>query len=398
MAVPRLIRRLGSGAVASALLAGAWMVHADGRLGELEQVAPTAGLQPAERRLPSDQSSIPVDAVSVPGDYRNDFSTAADGRRIHQFVVYRDPWVVNHTTGSSDHVPTGGIDCSPPEQTRPQTRENPVAHVYQCLPGGNAAMGHQMAYAMDTSGYGFVGASPDRVFEGVREVSVDVNTTASGSRNFVEIKIVPANRLFLDAMPCVPDLPCNEGWDYDDVGGVAAATHVHEGAGLVIATPSVPDGYLFDRFEWVERDGSDRVFQPCSPSSFCFHAVTHEGNPSVRQRFRHTFRDDGDGTLSFGIERVDGGSDWVEAPGAFPDGPVRVVIAFHNYTGTKDGHGPGFAGNESASTGGFTWHWDDLEVSAARSTSAVAHYGGVNAERAVTPDGCIAFGQGQRNV
>ena len=83
---------------------------------------------------------------------------------------------------------------------------------------------------------------------------------------------------------------------------------------------------------------------------------------------------------------------------AFPDGPVRVVIAFHNYTGTKDGNGPGFENNDSPSVGGFTWHWDNLSIVADAATPAESFFGGHSADQMVTPDGCIAFVQGQRTV
>ncbi|MEM9464448.1 MAG: S-layer homology domain-containing protein [Actinomycetota bacterium] len=328
--------------------------------------------------------------------YTNDFSTAADGDRLDQFVAYRDPFVVNHTTGSSDHASTGGVGCTSPDITRPQTRDQPVAHVYQCLPGDNAAMGHQMAYAMDTSGYGFVGALPDQVFRDVSEVAVDINTTSAGTRNFVEIKVLPADQVFADAMPCIPDLPCNDGWDYDDIGGVGAGTMAQDGTGLVIATPDRPDGYAFDRFSTTPLPGGDIRFEPCSGGGFCFDAIVHEGNEDVRARYRHVLRDDGEGTLSFGIERVDGTFAWVEAPGAFPTGEVRIVVSFHTYTGTKDGQGP--AMNDSNSTGGFTWHWDDLTVLAGDASPSATWNGGASAERIVTPDGCVAFAQGQRSA
>ncbi|MBX2886868.1 MAG: hypothetical protein KTR32_43375 [Granulosicoccus sp.] len=329
--------------------------------------------------------------------YSNDFSTEADGNRIHQFVSYRDPFVVTHVNGSSDHRSTGGINCSAPEETRTQSRNNPSAHVYQCLPGGDAASGHQMAYAMDTSGYGFVGALPDQVFEGVREVSVDINTTSAGSRNFVEIKVMPADQVYVNAMPCIPNLPCNAGWDYDDIGAVGAATNSQEGTGLVIATPDRPDGYYFNLYDSELLDNGDYLHGLCSGTDFCFRVATYQDNTSIRERYEHVFRDNGDGTLSFGIEQADNTFVWVEAPGSFPQGPARVVVAFHNYTGTKSGNGPGFSNNLSPSTGGFTWHWDNFSVKADSSTPSLDYFGGVNADRIVTPSGCIAFSQGQRD-
>lgn len=330
--------------------------------------------------------------------YFNDFSTAEDGDRIDQFVVYRDPFVVNHSTGRSDHQPTGGSNCTAPEATRPQTRQRPTDHVYHCLPGGDPEAGHQMAFAMDTSGYGFVGGMPDQVFEGIQEVSVDINTTSAGSRNFVEIKVIPAANVFVNGLPCIPNLPCNDGWDYDDIDAVGAGTDSQEGTGLKIATPINPDGFRFDQYNAEALPNGDTLFHPCSGTGFCFNVSTHQGNTSIRDRYQHIFKDNGDGTLAFGIERQDGHFDWVEAPGAFPAGPSRVVIAFHNYTGTKDGDGPGANGNLSPSQGGLTWHWDDLSVTADSAMPSIEFHGGFNAERIVTPVGCVAFAQGQRET
>lgn len=330
--------------------------------------------------------------------YANSFATASDAGRIDSFVHYRDPFVVNHETGVSDHAPTGGANCTAPESTRPQVREDPHGHIYHCLPGGNADAGHMMAYAMDSSGYGFAGGLPDQVFTGVREVSVDVNTTSAGGRNFVEIKVLPASQTYVNAMPCGPDLPCNDGWDYDDIGGVGASTSSQEGTGLMINTPARPDGYTFDQYNQRTLANGDVAYGSCDDNeNYCFHVSVHDDNQGIRERHRHVFRDNGDGTLSFGIAE-DGKTHWVTAPGNFPDGPVRVVIAFHNYTGTKDGQGAGFDGNVSPSTGGFTWHWDDLVVRAEDATSVDEWFGGTSADRIITPDGCIAFSQGQRGT
>ena len=330
--------------------------------------------------------------------YFNDFSNASDTNRLDHFVHYRDPFVVNHTTGVSDHAPNGSVNCMAPETTRPQTRDDPHGHIYQCHPAGDPALGHMMAYAMDSSGYGFVGGLPDQVFEGVREVSVDINTTTAGLRNFVEIKVLPASETYVNAMPCGPDLPCNDGWDYDDIGGVGAATVASDGTGLVINTPARPDGYVFDYYNRTTASNGDVSYRSCDlNSSYCFETAVHEDNEGIRARFAHVFRDNGNGTLSFGI---DSGTEmhWVTAPGSFPDGPVRVVIAFHNYTGTKDGNGPGFDGNVSPTVGGFTWHWDNLAVIADKATPSEQFFNGTSADRIVTPDGCVAFSQGQRGT
>jgi hypothetical protein len=329
--------------------------------------------------------------------YFNDFADPADVHRVDHFVQYRDPFVVNHTTGVSDHDAADGVNCTAPEQTRTQSRERPEDHVYLCHPGGDPAAGHIMSYSMDTAGYGWVGGLPDQVFEGASEVSVDINTTSAGSRNFVEIKVMPAASVFANAMPCAPDLPCSDGWDYDANGGVAGFTASQEGTGLGIATPDEPDGYRFDEFNTFVDANGDLHHRSCdhNTSGYCFDAATHTSNTDIRDRYRHVLRDNGDGTLSFGVDEGDR-MRWVTAPGAFPAGEVRMVVAFHNYTGTKDGNGPGFDNNTSPSAGGFTWHWDNLAVTADVATPSEQFYGGHSAERVVTPDGCVAFAQGHR--
>jgi len=331
--------------------------------------------------------------------YVNEFSDPDDFDRLDHFVHYRDPFVVTHTTGSSDHAKAGGVNCSAPEQTRPQHKDEPEEHVYMCFPGGDPSLGHAMAYAMDSSGYGFVGSLPDQVFENVDEVSLDINTTSAGARNFVEIKVIPADKTFVNGMPCGPDLPCNDGWDYNDIDGVGGITFSQEGVGLQIATADRPDGETFD-FYSSSTDSRGTHYESCDndSSGHCFTARLHVGNQDIRQRHRHVFRDNNNGTISFGVAEADGSMHWVTAEGAFPSGPVRVVIAFHNYTGTKSGNGPGNDGNLSPSTGGFTWHWDNLVVYAESTTPSVDYFGGLSADRIVTADGCVTFSQGQRGT
>jgi len=72
-------------------------------------------------------------------------------------------------------------------------------------------LGYQMAFVMDNSGYGFVGALPDQVFDGLTEVSVGVNATEAGERNFIEKKVITADNVFVNGLPYIPDLPCNSG-------------------------------------------------------------------------------------------------------------------------------------------------------------------------------------------
>lgn len=355
---------------------------------------PTTTVPPTTTAPPTTTTAAPTTTTAAPTlppagvAYFNDFSSAADGSRLDSFVHYRDPFVVNRLQGASDY----GTDCGSINENRPQLRSQPQNHIYQC-------QGHQVVYAMDATGYGFAGSLPDQVFDRVTQVSVDINTTSFGNRNFVEIKVIPADNVFVNGMPCGPDmLPCNNGWDYDDIGGVGAVTFEADGTGLRIATAEDPNSSKFEQRNPIQLPNGDVEHLPCSETSYCFGLAVHQHSPVVDARYEHIFRDNLDGTLSFGIEREDGTFAWISQEGSFPEGPVRVVVAFHNYTGIKDGHGPGFDGNYSASDGGASWHWDNLAVYADSSVPAVDYYGGDDPHHIVVPDGCVSFSQGQRNI
>ena len=76
---------------------------------------------------------------------------------------------------------------------------------------------------------------------------------------------------------------------------------------------------------------------------------------SVAIRRSNYFRDNGDGTLTWGLVLEDGTPCKLARPGAFPAGPVRVVFKDHNYTPLKS---PATLLDVTT----FTWHWDNIEV------------------------------------
>ncbi|MEM8707752.1 MAG: hypothetical protein AAGE98_14910 [Actinomycetota bacterium] len=323
---------------------------------------------------------------------------------LDQFVQYRDGFVVATDAGRSDHAVADGATfenpvCTPPEETRAWTRIEPHQLTYRCLPGGNLEAAHQMSVAPDVTGYSFTAASPDLVFDEVEHISFEVNMTSVGVRNFWEVAVIPADEAWVDGMPCIPDLPCNDSYDYDDIDAIGFGNQNYNGSGFQIATPAKPDGYIFVRDSVVSLPNGDTQYLQCDDESFCFRASVHQGQQDVRARFEVIVeqRDDG---LWFGQEETDGTFHWVSLEGErLPEGPVRVVLKFHGYTPTKSGQGPGFDGNLSASVGGFTWHWDDLEVVAAAAVPSADYYGDLNPERFTTASvgPCIAFAQGQRD-
>ena len=182
----------------------------------------------------------------------------------------------------------------------------------------------------DTSGYSIGAFSPSQTFTNVREVRWDVNITDLGTRQFPEVKVIPAGRFDFQNQPCAIEwLPCDTD-HHGDLGSVGVS--FFDGQPLINTGGQETAGTPWDAWWGTNQDDPAR--------------------DSIRTRRTHIFRDNGDGTLSFEIERADGSFERLDAPGSFPDGPVRVVFADHNYTPRKS----------QPDDITFTWHWDDLEV------------------------------------
>lgn len=354
----------------------------------------------APRPEPSPRPELPV----VESGSVRFFCDFTEPCALDQFVQYRDAFIVAATEGQSDHAiaPTATFDdpvCTAPEETRPWQRAAPYDLVYRCLPGGNVDAAHQMSVVPDTSGYSFTSSSPDLVFDEVERISFRVNMTSAGERNFWEVAVIPADDAWVDGMPCIPDLPCNDNYDYDDIGAVGFGNFNQEGSGFLIATPDVPDGHWFSFVDQEElADGSIR-FAECTGDDVCFNAHVHGGQIDVRTRYAVVIEERDDGVW-FGQEDADGTFHWAVLEGEhLPEGPVRVVLKFHGYTPTKSDRGPGYDGNLSASVNGFTWHWDDFEVIAGSAVESAEYYGDLNPERFTTASAprCLAFAQGQRD-
>lgn len=278
--------------------------------------------------------------------YKNDFAAVDAMNSLEVGVHHRDPFVVSQTTWQGDHASTGGVNCSALEQTRTIHRDRPEDSIYMCHPGGDPAKGHVMTSVGDTSGYSWAWMMPKATFDDVVEVRWDVNITDLGTRQFTEVMIIPADNWTVDpspmssyddgvaSLPCLQEIfkfPCVDAAPrYADWDAIGASTFEQQ---LIIATP----------------DGRE-VAAPGAPES-------DPARTSIRERRTHFFRDNGDGTVTFGQEQSDGSYLTVTSAGAFPAGAVRVVFKDHNYTPLKSENG--FPYGHAT----FTWHWDDLTVS-----------------------------------
>ena len=136
------------------------------------------------------------------------------------------------------------------------------------------------------------------------------------------------------SLPCLQDIfefPCVDAAPaYSDWGAIGTSTFNGD---LIIAT----------------QDG-DEVKSDGAPSS-------DPARTDIRERRTHFFRDNGDGTVTFGQEQADGSYLTLTSSGSFPRGDVRVVFKDHGYTPLKSESGFPY-GHPT-----FTWHWDDLLVS-----------------------------------
>ena len=280
-------------------------------------------------------AAAPAAAAQPAGTlFFEDFVSDASMARFEFDIYHRDDHLVSNNEWFGDHVPTGPNDaCTAPEEKRLITRGERSSDfnddwIYRCAPGGDVAKAHMMTSIGDTSGYSIGAFTPTEVFSDVSEVRWDVNITELGDRQFPEVKIVPAAAFDFQDVPCAVDwLPCQTS-THGQLGSVGTSFFNH--------TPLINNGNSSaDGEQWTKPWMS-------------------EGDPaltSIRIRRQHFFRDNGNGTLTLGIEREDGTFYQLTHNGSFPTGPVRVVFADHNYTPDKE-----------ETPIGHTWHWDNLLV------------------------------------
>ncbi len=296
--------------------------------------APSTTTPPTTAPPPTTPPEEPPDGVLFFEDFADNGSLA----RFDFEIYHRDDFVnADNLTWPGDHAVVGPNDvCGPPEEKRVVNRGDRAdgfndEWIYRCAPGGDVGKAHLMTSIGDTSGYSIGAFAPKQSFRNVREVRWDVNITELGNRQFPEVKLIPVNTFDFQNLPCAIEwLPCD--------------TDLHRQLGSL--------GVSFMNHEMTINDGNDS--QSLTPR-WGDHFL-NPGDPavdSIRIRRTHVFRDNGNGTLSFGIEQEDGSFHTVSRPGSFPTGPIRVVFADHNYTPLK-------AENGRPST--FTWHWDNLTV------------------------------------
>lgn len=280
--------------------------------------------------------------VGVPVFVEN-FATADSLDRFEIDIFHRDDVLVYEDSWLGDHADNGDGTCGGPDTTRTITRGNRASDfnedwIYWC-PNGT---GHVMTSIGSTSAYSIGSFTPHQSFVDVVEIRWDINFTDMGDRQFPEVKLIPAGNFDTQNLPCVPNIPCDT--DHYDVLGAVGISSIN--GTMFIGTPQHPHGDSVDFTDGV----------PCSQKSgHCFSTRIPDLGNDAGTRLTNVFRDNGNGTLTWLIE---GTSHHITVPGSFPDGPVRVSFADHNYTQHK---APAVT-NPASGRPRTTWHWDSVSI------------------------------------
>jgi hypothetical protein len=227
-------------------------------------------------------------------------------------------------TWSGDH----DDHCAGPDTERVVAADDHDQMFWWCAPGGDATKGHVMT-SMNTLGYSIVSFSPDETFTDVTKVCWDQNLTDLGGRKWTMMLVLPesefeANDRRLDYV--VPGFG-NEG----EPGGNQLIPS-DDALGV-----KVMKGTMTTYIGREELGGTGSLFQVSDKA----------------KRYRHCAEDVGNGMIRVTQDRDDGTQSW-DLPGAFPDGPVRVIFEDDNYDPPKD--------TPPVPTP-FTWHWDNISIS-----------------------------------
>jgi hypothetical protein len=210
------------------------------------------------------------------------------------------------------------------------------AAYYYCAPDGNQEKAHVMT-TVNTEGYVTVWFSPKYIFRNVSKVCWDQNITDLGGGKWTVVNfLTPAEYLGkTDLGYTSPDFPGNGG-PTSPQGPAANGVKVFRGT---------MNSYTNSQF----RDGA--------------RGVTVSDKAA---RYKHCVIDNGNGTLTMTIAQPNGRTVSRTVTGNIPDGDIRIQFGDDNYNPDKHFDAKGAAPNSTAL---YTWHWDNIQVYAAGSTS-----------------------------
>jgi autotransporter family porin len=301
--------------------------------------APTTTAAPTTTTPPTTPSS---------GAFVATFDTPAD------FYDRFDTYTGNYcTTGTScrpenisDSVKqfqgTHSMACEAPPSKRTVDVSDHHNLFWWCGPGG-AATGHVMT-GQNATGYTLVNFSPKQSFTNVRQVCWDVSLADYGGGKWANVVLVPEVTYLANPNTNPRRVADGEGafrLDYVTPNFIAAGgpgdfniQDLGSGAGAIVGVKQ------FKGTTQIYRGGN---------------AIREDGDvwtagADESTRYRHCFRDNRNGTLTYTQQRATG-LHTVTTNGSFPTGPVRVIFQDDTYNADKhDG------------TGRYTMHWDNISI------------------------------------
>ncbi len=238
---------------------------------------------------------------------------------------------------SADHDLDGG-----PPSTQRQLSSQKLAganfdfHVDELV---YTARDHLMTSMGDVDAYSVVWFSPDQTFDGVGKISVDVNLTNLGTRQWLKFGVVSEDVYRSTAKAGIYPTNTVPAFLRSDV----AASNLDgclQCDGVLIASWSGGASAGFPGGLKIGNTLNGKAFSNPTPNN-------------KMRRHKVALEDNGNGTVTFTVAGVS-----LTQPGAFPGGLVRVVFYDHSYTPSKAENGPPI---------GFTWHWDNVRVVATKS-------------------------------
>ena len=270
--------------------------------------------------------------TSTTGSTRTPATTAPTGR-----IVARR---TSRTPSSSSQAHTAWRAQAPPSQRTVNVSDHDNLF-WWCAPGG-APTGHVMT-GLNTSGYSLVNFSPKQSFTNVRQVCWDMSLADLGGGKWANVVLVP-EATYLSHPNTNP-------------------SRVDDGEGpyrLDYVTPDFTDPERSWRLQHPRsrlgrRCGGRRQAVPWDDTdlpgrhrNWRTTATSWTAGADESTRYKHCFRDNRNGTLTYTQQRATG-LHTVTTNGSFPTGPVRVLFQDDTYDADKHG-----------GTGRYTWHWDNI--------------------------------------
>lgn len=291
-------------------------------------------------------SPPPTTAAPPPGvAFSADF--AQPSGFYDQFDTYTGNYCTNGTSCRPENIADSikefpgshNMACEPPPTNRTVQIHDHDNLFWWCAPGADPAKGHVMT-GLNTSGYALVSFSPRRSFIDVTEVCWDVSLADLGGGKWFNVVLVP--EAIYRSHPNTNPRRAEDGegpyrLDYVTPGftsnGEVGDFNIQDIEGVI--------GVKQFRGNLSFYDG---------PSFFAGWGDTFTTGSQQSNRYRHCFRDNGNGTVT--IEQDRAGTLYRRtAQGAFPDGEVRVIFQDDTYDADKHG-----------GTGLYTWHWDNITI------------------------------------